>query len=265
MSTSAINGTGSNATVINQMNASAASASNSSASSSANASQQLTGNLNTFLNMLTTQLQHQDPLSPMDDTQFTNQLVQFSQVEQQININSNLTSLINLQKTSQQASAVGYIGQTVEATSSTLPLESGQSYFNYTLPSAAGDVTVNIKDSTGSVVASMSGLSGTAGTHQLAWNGTDSSGKQLADGAYSIDISATDSSGAAVTATTAVYGLVTGVSSDPTAGTELQMGAASIPLSSVTSVVQASSLGGTSNNSTTSSNNAATTNNAVGG
>ncbi|HZZ11369.1 MAG TPA: flagellar hook capping FlgD N-terminal domain-containing protein, partial [Paraburkholderia sp.] len=77
------------------------------------ASQQLAGNFDTFLTLLTTQLQNQDPLSPMDSTQFTQQLVAFSGVEQQINTNNNLQSLIALNQSQQAASAVSYIGHSV--------------------------------------------------------------------------------------------------------------------------------------------------------
>src|SRR5208282_1889249 len=86
---------------------SAASAVNSSAS------QQLAGNFNTFLQLLTTQLQNQNPLDPLDTNQFTQQLVEFASVEQQINTNTNLQSLINLQQTSEATSALQLVGSTV--------------------------------------------------------------------------------------------------------------------------------------------------------
>src|SRR5271154_1591718 len=89
---------------------------NTSSSTNNSAMQQLSGNMNTFLTLLTTQLQHQDPLSPMDSTQFTQQLVEYSQVEQQINTNTNLTNLISLQQTNSGAAAVGYLGKEVTAT-----------------------------------------------------------------------------------------------------------------------------------------------------
>src|ERR1700686_3335504 len=79
-------------------------------------SQQLAGNFDTFLKLLTTQLQNQDPLSPMDSNQFTQELVQFSQVEQQINTNTSLASLIALTKTQSSANAVSYLGKTITIT-----------------------------------------------------------------------------------------------------------------------------------------------------
>jgi hypothetical protein len=85
----------------------------STTSAAANAQKSLSGNFETFLTLLTTQLKNQDPLSPMDSNQFTQQLVQFSQVEQQINSNKNLESLIALTKSQSATSAVSYLGKTL--------------------------------------------------------------------------------------------------------------------------------------------------------
>jgi len=250
--------TGSNAAVIQQINsASSASAANQK-NDSATAQAQLTGNLNTFLTMLTTQLKNQDPLSPTDSTQFTNQLVQYSEVEQQININSNLQTLIGLQKSSSQATAIGYIGQAVSATGNSLPLENGQADFSYTLPSNASKVSITLQDSSGKTVATMSSPAATAGTQLISWDGTNSSGSKESSGAYSISISASDASGNAITASTNVYGVVTGVTADATNGTQLQLGGVNIPLANVTSILPASSL--SSSSSSSSSNSSSSTN-----
>src|ERR1700744_3366520 len=93
----------------------------------------LSSDLNSFLTLLTSQLQNQDPLSPMDSTQFTNQLVQFSQVEQQININSNLASLISLTQQSIASNAVNYIGKTIEGPSNNAPLTDGELKASYNI------------------------------------------------------------------------------------------------------------------------------------
>ena len=78
-----------------------------------NASQQLAGNFDTFLQLLTTQLQNQDPLDPLDTNQFTQQLVEFASVEQQINMNTNLQTLISMQQTTEATSALQLVGSTV--------------------------------------------------------------------------------------------------------------------------------------------------------
>ncbi len=227
--TTASNLSGSNSTFINSINAANATsqanvANNTTNSNTAAGSQTaLTGNLNTFLNMLTAQLKNQDPLSPMDSTQFTNQLVQFSEVEQQINTNSNLESLISMQKTSQQAQAISYLGQTVSFASNTLPLSSGTAAFSYTMPSTAASISVQIKDSNGNVVNTLTSPSGAAGTHTVTWDGTSSSGTTEPDGQYTVSITATDSNGKTVVPTVDAYGIVTGVTSD-SSGTELELG-----------------------------------------
>src|SRR5262252_7667572 len=90
-----------------------------SASQATSAQKTLSGNFDTFLTLLTTQLKNQDPLSPMDSNQFTQQLVQFSQVEQQINSNKNLESLIALTKSQSATNAVSYLGKTLTMTDGT--------------------------------------------------------------------------------------------------------------------------------------------------
>src|ERR1700741_5143854 len=85
----------------------------------------LAKDLNSFLLLLTSQLKNQDPLSPMDSTEFTNQLTQFAQVEQQINMNANLASLIGLTQQSIASNTVNYIGKTIEGPSNQAPLENG--------------------------------------------------------------------------------------------------------------------------------------------
>src|ERR1700720_4137539 len=93
--------------------------------------QTLAGNFNEFLSLLTTQLQHQDPLSPLDTNQFTQQLVQFASVEQQINMNTQLTTLISLQQTAQATSALSFIGATVVVSGNSAQLAGGQATWNY--------------------------------------------------------------------------------------------------------------------------------------
>ena len=111
--------------------------SSASASSATNATSQLSSNFDTFLQLLTTQLQHQDPLDPMDTSQFTQQLVEYSQVEQQIDSNTNLQTLIS-QGTSQSAAyATSYLGKTVTVSGGEGSLTNGQAQWTYNLGTAA--------------------------------------------------------------------------------------------------------------------------------
>jgi flagellar basal-body rod modification protein FlgD len=209
-------------TTVDTSNTNSAASSAATATGSAASKASLGTNFNTFLTMLTTQLKHQDPLSPMDSTQFTNQLVQFSSVEQQINANSNLEKLIKLQQTSQTSQGISYLGQTVEMSGSNLPLQGGEAKLTYTLPKEARDVKVLIKDSSGTLVRSLTGDTAT-GSHTVSWDGKDSSDKQLDDGRYSVQVVATAADGSSLTTTSTTFGRVTKVTNDSTTGAQLVM------------------------------------------
>lgn len=204
------------------MTVSSVDTSSTTSSTSTTSTSKLAENFDTFLTMLTVQLKNQDPLSPMDSTQFTNQLVQFSAVEQQINTNKNLESLLSATKTNSQAQAISYIGHEIEAVSSAVPLQDGQADFSYTLAKEAASITVTIKDSSGKLVANLPAET-TAGRHEATWDGKDLDGKQLEDGYYTIEINAVDSDGATIGTGTTVYGRVTDVASD-SSGTLIAMG-----------------------------------------
>jgi flagellar basal-body rod modification protein FlgD len=196
------------------------------ASSTTSGVPDFTSNFNTFLTMLTTQLKNQDPLSPLDTSQFTQQLVSFSEVEQQINTNKNLQQLIQLQSTNQAIAATPLVGQTIEYNNATAPLASGQAGFSYTLPSAASSVNLSIKDANGQVVFSTAGKT-TAGTHDFVWDGKTSAGVQMPNGGqYTLQVVAADASKAAMTATVNSFGVVDGVNiNNNTTGTSTSGGA----------------------------------------
>src|SRR6201986_811416 len=120
-------------------------------SNSDDAAAQLSGNFDTFLTLLTTQLQNQDPLSPMDSTQFTQQLVEFSQVEQQINTNDNLQTLINQGTSAAGTNAVSYLGKAVTVTNGNAPLTGGTAAWTYNLGTASAQTTLTVTDANGNV------------------------------------------------------------------------------------------------------------------
>src|SRR5450432_3419482 len=128
----------------------------------------LAGNFNDFLKLLTTQLQHQDPTSPLDPNQFTQELVQFASVEQQINTNTSLSTMISLQQTQQAASALQFLGATVAVSGKTAELANGTANWSYsvTQPSTA---TINITNAAGQVVYSTS-QSVQPGAQTFTWN-----------------------------------------------------------------------------------------------
>jgi flagellar basal-body rod modification protein FlgD len=178
----------------------------SSASSSSDMSQ-LSGNFNTFLTLLTTQLKNQDPTSPMDSNAFTQQLVMYSQVEQQIQSNDNLKTLIS-QGTSNAANmTTNYLGKKVSITNGLASLNSGAANWTYNLDGAAKGTTLTVTDTNGKIVYAGAGETA-AGNHNFAWDGKDNYGNQLPDGAYKLTVNAADLSGNALTTSVASAGVV---------------------------------------------------------
>ena len=172
------------------------------------AAAQLSSNFSTFLTLLTTQLKNQDPTAPMDSNQFTQQLVQFSQVEQQINTNTNLKTLIS-QGTSQAGTfASAYLGKKVSVTNGTGSLTGGQANWTYNLGTDASSTALSVTDANGNVVYTTAGETA-SGNHTFTWNGKDSNGNQLADGTYKLTVTGNTSDGTAVTTSVASAGAVT--------------------------------------------------------
>lgn len=181
-------------------------------SSTTSSNSSISGDFNQFLSLLTTQLKYQDPLSPMDSTQFTAQLAQFATVEQTSNMNTNLQSLITLTKSNQTAQAVSYLGKMVQVNNPTTGLVNGQANYTYTLPSESAATVLSIKNSLGNVVYATSG-STSAGTQTFTWNGQDANGNQLPDGNYTLTVTAADGKGNPIAATVGSVGTVDAIDS----------------------------------------------------
>lgn len=186
----------------------------SGTSTTNSASQTLSADMNTFLTLLTTQLKYQDPLDPMDTAEFTNQLVQYSSVEQAIQTNTKLDTLLNMSMSNLGAQAVSYIGKVAQVLGDVMPMEGGHAKATYTLDKNVSSAVITIKDMSGKIVYSETAET-TAGTHEFTWDGKDSDGNQLEDGAYQIVVSTTVPNGeSAANVTTTIFGKVTGVASD---------------------------------------------------
>jgi flagellar basal-body rod modification protein FlgD len=210
----------------------------------ASATSGISGNFDTFLQLLTTQLQNQDPTSPMDTSQFTQELVEFSGVEQQLNTNSLLQQLVNASGASGVKSLLGYVGQYVEVPGNNqLLIQNGQADFSYTLGSAAQNVSISVLNSANQQVATLSGPTSN-GVNNVSWNGQDSNGNQLPDGVYTVSITATDGSGNPITVSNQeIIGQVTGVQTADSNGNDLQLGPNMVVKdSNVSAVFSASSL-----------------------
>jgi flagellar basal-body rod modification protein FlgD len=187
-----------------------AASSGSSSSPSSSTSTTLAGNFQTFLTLLTTQLQNQNPLDPLDTNQFTQQLVEFASVEQQLKTNDQLTTLVSLQQTTQATQALGFVGKTAVVNGNTTALSNSQAKWELNVPSSS-DVSITIANSTGQAVFTGS-YSATAGNNQpFTWNGQGNDGTQWPDGLYTMTATAADSSGNPVAVSTEVGGTVSSV------------------------------------------------------
>lgn len=179
------------------------------------AKSKLAENFDDFLKLLTTQLRYQDPLSPLDSTEFVGQLVQFSQVEQSINANKNLEKLLALQQGNLISVGLGYIGRTVEANGEFAPLVDAKAEFSYTLNENATATTIAIADADGRVVFSSLGETG-AGRHEFVWDGLDNNGDALPEGIYRFVVSALNKSAEQIGTTTTTTAKVTGIENSET-------------------------------------------------
>ena len=170
---------------------------------------EIASNFTTFLQLLTTQLKNQNPLDPLDTNQFTQQLVQFAQVEQQMKSNDQLSSLVSLEKSAQASTALAYVGATVVVDGSTAALTNGSATWNLnvTKPSTA---TITISDSTGQNV-----FTGTAGvnpgTQTFTWDGRGNDGRIWPSGNYTLTATAVDASNQSVAISTEVQAVVDSV------------------------------------------------------
>ena len=216
------------------MVASASATSSGVAGASSQALSDLSGNLDNFLTILTTQLQFQDPLSPLDTHEFTNQLVLFSSVEQQVQQNKKLESLVTLQQNSVALGSVDYIGKVIETNGNTTQLENSVAKTTYFLPKNALTTRLNISDPSGDVILTRD-LPTTAGIHTFVWDGLNGQGIQQPDGAYTFSITAKDTSDDLISHDQTVFGTVTGVQFEN--GTSiLQMGDIPVSLSDINGV-----------------------------
>ena len=222
------------ASVVAQQNAASAAASASAASQTSNAAfASLDGNFSDFLNMLMTQLQNQDPTSPMDTDTFTSELVQFSSVEQQIQTNSSLTNLIQLTQGSEVIQGSGIVGKQVTVQSSQIPLQNSQGTVTITSP-AAEPVSIQITDSSGNDIFDTT-VNAVAGNNTFTWNGANNSGQTEPDGLYTMVATGSNVGGGTSTLPFTVTGTATGVVSANNT-VNLQLGALTVPFSSITSV-----------------------------
>jgi flagellar basal-body rod modification protein FlgD len=228
-------------TVAATTNATTGTTSTSSTSSSTSADlvsgqNSLNSTYTSFLTLLTAQLKNQDPLSPMETNTFTQQLVSMNGVQQQLLTNNLLQQLVS-QSTGAGSvgSAVSLIGKQVTSTSSVQALQNGSATWTYNLPSTAAKATLEVEDSNGNIVWTGAAPSLTSGNNTFTWNGQTTGGGTESSGNYTLAVSATDSSGAAITPTVEINGTVTSVGAS-NGVTQVDIGSVPVNFSTITSV-----------------------------
>lgn len=165
---------------------------------------------NTFLTLLTTQLQNQDPTNAMDANQMAQQLVQFASVEQQIKVNTNLERLLSVEQGNQLVSAAPLMGRMVEVESDQLSLQGGQAQLRLPAAGEARTAQINVTDATGRILRSADVTLG-SGTTSWSWDGKDANGAQRPDGAYRFTVSGARADGTAAPVTATVLARATAV------------------------------------------------------
>lgn len=181
-----------------------------SASAAGSARTRLSDNYDTFLVLLTAQLQNQDPLAPMDSTQFTQQLVQFSQVEQQIRTNEQLEGLVSHYQAASAGSALSYLGRDAILESPYNRLGEGSVNWGYSFDKTADEVTLTVKNSSGRIVFERTGEM-TEGDHLFTWDGKNADGEDMPDGVYTLSVTAKDADGETMDARITVRETIMGV------------------------------------------------------
>jgi flagellar basal-body rod modification protein FlgD len=190
-------------------------------------------NFDAFLLLLTTQLKNQSPLDPLDTNQFTQQLVQFASVEQQLKSNDTLNALLTSSRVSAASTAASFVGMQVTADGTTSRLSNGQAEWSID-PARNAQVSLTVKDAQGNVVAAQT-VAMAAGAQRFAWNGITSTGTRAPDGDYTLSVSARDPAGQSVSMKTEVAGRVDSVDLSGDAAV-LMVGSSRVPLANVRSI-----------------------------
>lgn len=191
-----------------------------------------------FLSLLIAQLKNQDPLSPMDNTEFTAQMAQFSSLEQLFNVNDNLVNLQALSASVSNTQALSLIGKEVTAEGDSVYLENGQtSTISFNLGESAASVRILLIDGAGEAVRTIYRGALPEGGHEVVWDGMADGGGTAADGLYSYVVDAVNSSGGQVETDTYMRGIVEAISMD-SGITYVQIGDAKIMISEISEVRQ---------------------------
>jgi len=164
-----------------------------------------------FLKMLVAQMENQDPLNPLDGTDFTAQLAQFSSLEQLFDMNDGLESLTAALQPQDNENVLDYIGKQIMSEDDTLALKGGRVLGGSFTLDQPKDVIVRLYDDVGREISTLYPGTLAAGTHQIEWNGTDRLGNRVPDGQYRFALAAVEEGGVHESIKAATSGTVTGV------------------------------------------------------
>jgi flagellar basal-body rod modification protein FlgD len=166
-----------------------------------------------FLNLLVTQLQHQDPLNPAESTEFTAQLAQFSSLEQLNNINDNLKNMTLFQTSVTNSQAVSYIGKEITAKGNRMQLQGGlPAQCQFELEANAALAVISVYNANGGFVKSFETGPLDSGRQSVVWDGTDRNGSPVSEGLYRFEVQAVDANNQGLSVTPLMSSVVTGVS-----------------------------------------------------
>lgn len=213
------------------MSIASVSAASAGASDAVSSQKSIAENFDIFLKLLTTQLKNQNPLEPLKTNEFTQQMVQFTQVEQQVKANKNLEELGDLFRQTSLTSTVSYIGKSVTAEGNTTNLENGSAKWDVEFNELPEESSVLVTDNFGKLV--FSGKTDFQnGMNSFDWDGLNNSGQAQPEGLYTIKINATNASGEILTPSTIISGIVTGVDMTGQTGV-LNLGSRSVKIENV--------------------------------
>ncbi|MGE5363011.1 MAG: flagellar hook assembly protein FlgD [Bacteroidota bacterium] len=195
---------------------------------------------NDFLNLMMAQLKYQNPLDPMDGTEYAAQLAQFSSLEQMTNMNDTLEQSIDtnylLAQSVNNTMSATLIGKEVKISGKTIKYSGEDSIsIGYKLPADAKSMTITIKDSNGAIVKTIESSELSQGDHKLSWDFTDNNGKKVKQGTYSYTIASKSTSGKDLTITASLYGKVSAVKFTDE-GTKLVIGSSEYLLSDISEI-----------------------------
>ncbi|MBF0189543.1 MAG: hypothetical protein HQL99_00165 [Magnetococcales bacterium] len=184
-----------------------------------------------FLKLLTAQLQYQDPMKPVENTEFTSQMAQFTGLNEQQKSNQLLEQLVKSQNVGQMNQAVSYIGKVAVVEGDTMSMASGEGTIRFDMPQA-GAAAIDLLDETGQVVKSIPAQAFERGTQSYTIRDT-----AIANGSYRFSVTRQDSDGNAVAVSTLESGVVKAVIND-TSGVILEMNGRRVNLADVRQVEQ---------------------------